>query len=96
MRLNNSDEMESITVTLSKDKTPIAWEQRVQSIVSSGATREAAEIMADEPIEVEMYYNLDAGLFLVECEAVERETIYDPYSGELLGSPLYPQKKYMK
>jgi hypothetical protein len=31
-----------------------------------------------------MYYNPNAGLFLVECDAVESGTIYDPYSGELM------------
>ena len=84
MQLNNSDNYESITVQLSKEKTPIAWEQRVLSNMNSGATREEAEELANQPIEVEMYYNIDAGLFLVECEAVESGTIYDPYSGELL------------
>ena len=84
MKLNNSDNYESITIQLSKEKTPIAWENRVQSIMSSGATREEAEEMANIPIDLEMYYNVDAGLFLVECDAVESGTIYDPYSGELL------------
>ena len=84
MKLNNSDEMEVIEIRLSKEKTPIAWENRVQSIISSGATREEAEEMANIPIDLEMYYNVNAGLFLVECEAVESGTIYDPYSGELL------------
>ena len=84
MKLNNSDNYESVTITLSKEKTPIAWEQRVQSLVNSGMLVEEAIIFANEPIEVEMYYNIDAGLFLVECEAVESGTIYDPYSGELL------------
>ena len=84
MRLNNSDEFESIKIHLSKTETPIAWENRVQRIMNSGASREEAEKMADEAIEVEMYYNQDAGLFLVECEAVESGTIYDPYSGELM------------
>ena len=84
MKLNNSDQMEMLTIQLSKEKTPIAWESRVQSIVNSGVARVEAEEMADEPIEVEMYYNPNAGLFLVECEAVESGTIYDPYSGDLL------------
>ena len=84
MKLNNSDKYESVTITLSKEKTPIAWEQRVQSLVNSGMLVGEAIIFANEPIEVEMYYNIDAGLFLVECEAVESGTIYDPYSGELL------------
>ena len=66
MKLNNSDNYESIKVYLTKETTPIAWEQRVISNMNSGASREEAEILANDPIEVEMYYNPDAGLFLVE------------------------------
>ncbi len=85
MKMNNSDNYESITVQLSKEKTPIAWEQRVQSLINSGMLFREAEIMANEPIEVEMYYNINSGLFLVEAEAIEcGGSIHDPYSGELL------------
>ena len=84
MRLNNSEEMETMQVLLSKNRTPIAFEQRVLSLIDSGLTREEAEIEATNPIDVEIYYNPNAGLFLVECEAVESGTIYDPYSGELM------------
>ena len=84
MKLNNSEQMEGMVVTLSKEKTPIAFEQRVLSLIDSGLTREEAEKEATQPIHVEMYYNPNAGLFLVECDAVESGTIYDPYSGELM------------
>jgi hypothetical protein len=84
MKLNNSEQMETIKIVLSKEKTPIAWEQRVLSLINSGFNRDEAEKIASEPIDVEMYYNQDAGLFLVECDAVESGSIYDPYSGELM------------
>jgi hypothetical protein len=84
MKLNNSDQMETMVVILSKEKTPIAFEQRVLSLIDSGVNRDEAEQMASEPIHVEMYYNPNAGLFLVESDAVESGTIYDPYSGELM------------
>jgi len=84
MKLNNSDNYESIFVQLSKEKTPIAWEQKVISNINSGLSREEAEKEADKKMEVEMYYDADAGLFLVEAEAVESGTIYNPYSGELM------------
>ena len=84
MKLNNSDNYESIFVQLSKEKTPIAWEQKVISNMNSGLSREEAEKEADKKMEVEMYYDADAGLFLVEAEAVESGTIYNPYSGELM------------
>jgi hypothetical protein len=84
MKLNNSDQMESMVVILSKEKTPIAFEQRVLSLIDSGLERDEAEQMASDPIHVEMYYNPDAGLFLVECDAVESGAICDPYSGKLM------------
>jgi hypothetical protein len=84
MKLNNSDNYESITVILSKEKNPIAWEQRVLSNMNSGATREEAEVLASEPIEVEMYYDINSGLFLVESEIADWGSVYNPYSGELL------------
>ena len=83
MKFNNSDNYEAVKIYLTKETTPIAWEQRVISNMNSGASREDAEILASEPIEVEMYYNVDAGLFLIETDAVESGTIYDPYSGDL-------------
>ena len=85
MKLNNSDQYESISIILDSVKNPIAFEQRVQSLVESGVPREEAENeVSTTPIEVEMYYDKDAGLFLVEAEAVESGTIYNPYSGELM------------
>jgi hypothetical protein len=84
MKLNNSEQMETMVVTLSKEKTPIAFEQKVLSLIDSGFERHEAERFASDPIHVEMYYNPNAGLFLVESDAVESGTIYDPYSGELM------------
>jgi len=84
MQLNNSFNYESVQIVLSKDKTPIAFENRVLSLMNDGLNRDDAEKTAGEPIDVEMYYNPNAGLFLVECEAVECGNIYDPYTGELM------------
>lgn len=84
MKLNNSDTYESLTVSLTPDKTPIAYEQRVQSLIESGLERSEAETMALEPIELELYYDVNAGLFAVESEAVEAGTIYNPYTNEQL------------
>ena len=41
--------------------------------------------LALEPIELELYYNTNLGLFGVESEAVEGNCdIYDPYTSEIL------------
>lgn len=84
MKKNNAEEMEPIMVYLSKEKTPIAWEQRVQSLISSGLDREQAEVEATGEVELELYYDQTCGLFAVESEAVECTPIYNPYTGEEL------------
>ena len=85
-RLNNSDDYESIgTIKLSKEKFPIAFTEKVDELLEEGvvATREEAEYLVnDMEIELEIYYERGAGLFAVECGAVESGTIYSPYTQE--------------
>jgi len=84
MKKYNSDEIESITVSLSKEKTPIAWENKVQCLMKSGLSREEAEVEATCDIELEIYYEIEYGLFAVESGAVESTSIISPYSGNEL------------
>lgn len=44
---------------------------------------EEAERMANEPIDLELYYEAGVGLMEVESGAVGAGTIYSPYSGKL-------------
>jgi len=87
VKLNNSDNYEHLcNVRLTKDKFPIAFENKVQELLDEKVanTREEAEnIIKDMEIELELYYEKGYGLFAVESEAVESGTIYSPYSGEL-------------
>ena len=86
LKLNGSEQYESINVRLSKDKTPIAFENKVQELLEQGAfdSREEAEKWVSETdFEMEMYYQKDCGLFLVEADAVENDAdIYSPYTRE--------------
>lgn len=84
MKLNNHDNYESVKISLDPIKTPIAYENRVKSLLDSGMSESEAKKCALEPIEVEMYFDQNAGLFLVESEAVESGSICNPYSGELM------------
>lgn len=84
LKINDSDNIESVKVTLCPIKTPIAYNNRVNSLVTSGLTLEDAEREALEPIEMEMYYDADNGLFLVETEAVGNTDIFNPYTQALL------------
>ena len=86
LKLNSTEQYESINVRLSKDKTPIAFENKVQELLEQGAfdCREKAEKwLSETDFEMEMYYQKDYGLFLVDAEAVEYGAdIYSPYTSE--------------
>ncbi|MCQ2771587.1 MAG: hypothetical protein MJ236_07345 [Clostridia bacterium] len=85
VKLNSSDEYEFLcNVTLTKDKFPIAFENKVQELIEEcGLTREQAEESIEKmEIELELYYEKGFGLFAIESEAVTSGTIYSPYSGE--------------
>ena len=87
VKLNNSDEYESLpTIKLSKEKTPKAFEAKVEELLEQGcfSTREEAEIcVSGMEFELEIYYEKGTGLFAVESEAVESGIIYSPYTAEL-------------
>lgn len=86
MKKNNAEQYESIMIDLDPVRHPIAWENKIQSLMISGLTREHAEIeMIQNPtIELEMYYDVNCGLFMVESDAVESIPIFNPYTGEEL------------
>lgn len=87
VKLNNSDEYESIGVfKLTKEQTPKAFKAKVEELLEEGvcATEEEAEaLVKDMEFELEIYYEKGTGLFAVESEAVESGTIYSPYTAEL-------------
>ena len=82
--LNHGDSYESIGVfTLTKDKFPIAFGNKVEELMEQGCTREEAEKLVGEmEIELEIYYEKGTGLFAVESEAVECTPIFSPYTKE--------------
>lgn len=86
VKLNSSETYESIEIILSKEKFPIAYNNKIDELIENKVfkTREEAEKWLDNtPIEMELYYEKNYGLFLVESGAVESGTIYSPYSNEL-------------
>lgn len=89
LKLHNSDNIESINIQLCSEKTPIAYTKRVNSLVNSGLTLEDAQLEALEPIEMEMYYDENNGLFLVEAEAINNTDIFNPYTQEFLEDDEY-------
>lgn len=90
VQVNNSDNYEHLcSVVLTKDKFPIAYENKVKELMDEcGMSREEAEnAVKDMKIELEVYYEVGYGLFAIESDAVESGTIYSPYSGELCEEP---------
>ena len=90
VQLNNSDNYEHLcNVVLTKDKFPIAYENKVKELMDEcNMSREEAEnLIKDMKIELEVYYEVGYGLFAIESEAAECGTIYSPYSGELCKEP---------
>ena len=86
VKLNTSDNYESIKVTLSKGEYPIAYNNKIEELVEQGLYKTTEDAENDNPtieIEMEIYYEKHYGLFAVESGAVESGTIYSPYTSEL-------------
>lgn len=88
VKLNTSDNYESIKVTLSKGEYPIAYNNKIEELVEEGLYKTTEDAENDNPtieIEMDIYYEKHYGLFAVESAAVESGTIYSPYTSELCG-----------
>ena len=84
IKMNNADNYESINITLSKENTPIAYQNKLDELMDCKAfdtQAEAEKWLRETPIELELYYEYGYGLFGVEAEAIESTEIQSPYSG---------------
>lgn len=86
--LNKADRYDWLNITLTENNFPIAYANKLKCLMNSGLTEvEARDILDNNPIELELYYEIGAGLMAVEAEAVEAGIIYSPYSGEQYVDP---------
>jgi hypothetical protein len=86
VKLNGADDCEYIEIIISKEKYPIAYNNKIEELVEQGCYPTIHDAEKDNPtfiMDCELYYDKHSGLFAVECGAVEAGTIYSPYSGEL-------------
>jgi hypothetical protein len=86
-KLNKDSEAEILcTLRLTKEMFPIAFEHKVQEMLSScpDLTRdEVEELIPDMEIQLELYYEEGYGLMAIDSEAIGGCTpIYSPYTGE--------------
>ena len=85
MKKYKSDSVESIDFYLSETKTPISFKTKLNELIEAGMTeQEARTFILSTPLEMEVYYEKNMGLFMVESEAVDNNTIFDPYTGQEL------------
>ena len=89
--INKDEEYEPINVILTKEKTPIAYNNKIKELVSEGCYNSIEEAENDNSafeIELELYYDQHNGLFAVETEAVEymEDKLVSPYTGEKMAN----------
>lgn len=71
-----------INVWLNATDHPEVYQRRKKELIDSGMSEEdAIKYIADAPIQLELFYSKDQGLFAVESEALESIEIYNPYDG---------------
>ena len=84
IKKNDAYNYESINIILSRENTPIAYQNKLDELMDCNAfdtQSEAEKWLSETPIELELYYENGYGLFGVEAEAVENMEIQSPYSG---------------
>lgn len=89
LQVNGPDNYDSIPLVISSTTQPIAWNKWKQDLVENNglneeeATKYMVDIMLNDGIEFEIYYETGQGFMGIEAEAVEATgIIYSPYTGE--------------
>lgn len=81
-RFAPNDEPEFVDIYLDEVKHPRAFKTKVCELVRNGMNEdEARKFVRETPFAMEVCYDLNRGLFMVECEAIESTKIYNPYTG---------------
>lgn len=81
---NKPEEYESIMVVIDPVEHPKVYKAMIESYMKSGMTKAEAVAQMFQPVELELYFDPDSGLFAVEPEAVDSTEIYNPYTKEKL------------
>lgn len=87
VQANSGEDYESIMITLTKNKYPIAYRAKMEEFVEQGLYDTIEDAENDYPqydIELELYYDKHSGLYGVESEAISSnaESICSPYTAE--------------
>jgi hypothetical protein len=87
--INPAGQEEVIDIFLTKEKTPIAYAAKLKELIEiSGMTQEEAEeTLSTQPIQIEILYSYNLGLWAIESEALESIEPFCPYSGIQIENP---------
>jgi hypothetical protein len=82
-------------IYLTNDYTPAAYQRKMYELVhKSGMTEEEAMLYLETtPVSLELFYDVDRGLFAVEEDAGECCEIYNPYTGKEIPNDNLPEKQ---
>ena len=83
---------DTIEIFLCPNKHPVAYQRKLWELVNQGMTRHEAETILLRPLQLELFYDIDTGLFAVEAEATECCEIYNPYSSRIIPNDNLPEK----
>ncbi len=86
--INPAGSEEVIEVFLTPEKTPIAYQKKVDELILCGMTKEEAQgFLSRIPIQLELMYSTNLGLWAMESEALESIEPFCPYSGVQIENP---------
>ena len=81
-----SETGDTIEIYLSPDKYPAAYARKKQELTEkSGMTESEAEnFLLTTPFILEIFYDIDRGLFGLESEFIECNNVFNPHTGNLI------------
>lgn len=86
IEVNDEFHIESVNIQLSRDKTPIAFKNKLNELMEQGRFKtkdEAIKFIESAPIKMELYYEKGHGLIMVETDAIEYGyDLCSPYTKE--------------
>jgi hypothetical protein len=89
------EEGDVMEVYLNPETMPEAYRRKKHELVhNSGMTEEEADrYLLTTPIPMELFYDIDRGLFAVEAEAGEACEVYNPYTGKEILNDNLPERE---
>ena len=83
MKINKPESLEVLDFYLDPVKHPIAYKNKMDELIENGMQEnEAANFLLRTPIQLEIYYSTQQGLFMVESEFLDFAEPYNPYDGK--------------